>query len=118
MILSKFGQLFNYARTEKSKGRQFDGIGEGHGAHHGARHSALYSMEHPGVYIYVPTAHIFQYFRDLQGPKMARNWPENARNGPKRLREPPVVRNGWNSLERSWNGFTHVEANIFGTSLG
>ena len=83
MILSKFGQLFNYARTEKSKGRQFDGIGEGHGAHHGARHSALIQWSTRG-YIYMCQLHtfsnIFETYRAPKWPEIGQKMPEMDQN--------------------------------------
>ena len=41
----------------------------------------------------------------------AKKWPKNC---PKLLLGPSVVRNGWNSVEQSWNGFTHVQADNLG----
>ena len=50
-------------------------------------------------------------------PNMAQgcpNWPKMPKNAQKLQCQVPVVRNGWNSMERRWSKLGEVHAEVFG----
>ena len=77
----------------------------------GQRAYFLNSQGAPSI-VPLPGPNIFEIW-DLQGPKTAQKQPKLAQISQNGGLKVLVVPNGWNSVERSWNGLWEVQAKVF-----